>query len=306
MLLPQALVDCVTHVLGDAGRAWLDALPSLLAACERDYELTIGPPFELSCNYVAPATLPDGTEAVLKLSPHGQDFWHELATVRHYDGHGMVRLLEADDVRGIALFERLRPGTMLVELDDDDRQTEIAAGIMLQLRREPRTGCNLPTTLDWFGAFARHCAEYGGAGPLPAELFERGEAVFDELVQSSAAPVLLHGDLHHYNILSAQRAPWLAIDPHGVVGEPAFEVGAFFGNPFDLPSRPQLERVLERRARIFAELLGLEYRRIIDWAFAYRMLSAVWSAENGGARWRDAVAVATVLDAMRRTPGQAH
>jgi streptomycin 6-kinase len=297
--LPQALVDSVTHVLGDEGRAWLDALPSLLAACERDYALTVGPPFEMSYNYVAPATFADGTDAVLKLSPFSRDFRRELATIRHYDGHGMVRLLDSDEARGVALLERLRPGTMLAELDDDDRQTEIAAGIMLQLRRPPPPDRGLLTTRDWFGSFEKHRAAHGGAGPLPVDLFERGEAVFDELLRSSAPAVLLHGDLHHYNILSAQRAPWLAIDPHGVVGEPAFEVGAFFGNPFDLASRPGLPRILERRARIFAERLGLEYGRIIAWAFAYRVLSAVWSAENGGTGWTDSMAIARALDAMR-------
>jgi streptomycin 6-kinase len=297
--LPQALVDSVTHVLGDPGRAWLDALPSLLAACEREYGLTVGPPFELSYNYVAPATLADGTDAVLKLSPFSRDFRRELATIQHYDGHGMVRLLDSDEARGVALLERLQPGTMLAQLDDDDSQTEIAASIMLQLRRPSPPDRGLLTTRDWLGAFERHRTEHGGAGPLPGDLFERGEAVFDELLQSSAPAVLLHGDLHHYNILSAQRAPWLAIDPHGVIGEPAFEVGAFFGNPLDLASRPGLPRILERRGRIFSERLGFDYHRIIAWAFAYRMLSAVWSAENGGTGWADSVAIARVLDGMR-------
>lgn len=301
MRLPQALVKNVTHVLGDEGRAWLDALPLLLVSCERDYGLTIGPPFELSYNYVAPVTRSDGSDAVLKVSPHGQDFRYELAATRHYDGRGMARLLESDEARGIALLERLRPGTMLVGLDDDDRQTEIAAEIMLKLRRDPPAGSELPTTHDWFSAFAKHRAEHdGGAGPLPRDLFDRGESVYEALLQSSAAPVLLHGDLHHYNILAAERAPWLAIDPHGVIGEPAFEIGAYFGNPSDLLLRTFPERIIERRTHIFADRLGLDRGRIIAWAFAYRMLSAVWSAENEGTRWRGAVGVAQILGAMQK------
>ncbi len=38
------------------------------------------------------------------------------------------------------------------------------------------------------------------------------------------------GDLHHENILAAERAPWLAIDPKGVIGEPAYEMGALLRN----------------------------------------------------------------------------
>jgi streptomycin 6-kinase len=300
MQLPEPFIRSLTHVLGERGRAWIDALPALIADCERDYGLTIGAPFELSYNYVAPATLADGTDAVLKLSPHGDDFRHELTATRAFDGHGMVRLLASDEPRGIALLERLRPGTMLVDLDDDAKQTEIAARIMLDLRRDPPPNSGLPTTRDWFEAFARHRAEHGGAGPLPRDAFERGEATYRALLGSPAAPpVLLHGDLHHYNVLSAQRAPWLAIDPHGVIGEPAFEVGAWFGNPAGLLQRAHPEEIIARRVEVFAERLGYDRQRIIAWGLAYQTLSAVWSAENNGTKWRGAIAVAEILASIR-------
>ena len=294
-----AFVRNVTHLLGDAGRAWLDNLPALLASCERDYALTIGPPFELSYNYVAPVTLADGTDAVLKLSPHGGDFRHEVTATRCFDGKGMVKLLAADEARGVALLERV-PGGMLLDLDDDDeRQTEIAAEIMLELRRDAPENSGLPTTADWFDAFARHRAEYGGAGPLPVHIFERGEDTFRTLLQSAPAPILLHGDLHHYNILAARRAPWLAIDPHGVIGEPAFETGAYFGNPAGVLSRPNPARIIERRSHIFAERLGFDRQRVIAWGLAYQVLSAVWSAESGHGGWEQAIGVAEILAAIQ-------
>jgi streptomycin 6-kinase len=285
-------------VLGDEGRAWLDGLPQLLATCERTYGLAIGPPFELSFNYVAPVTCSDGTEAVLKLSPHRQDFRHELAATRYFDGKGLARLLASDEALGMALLERLRPGTMLLELDDDDRQTEIAAEVMLELRRDPPADSGLPTTRDWFEAFARHRTEHGGSGPLPGDVFERAEATYQSLLESSSPAVLLHGDLHHYNILSAERAPWLAIDPHGLVGEPAFETGAFLGNPAGLLERPNPERILARRTHILAERLNIDRRRIIAWGSAYQGLSAVWSAENGGTGWRGAITISEILGAL--------
>ena len=297
--LPAEFEAKIVHALGDAGRAWLAALPSLLESCATEYGLRIGPPFELSYNYVAPVTRADGSEAVLKLSPHGDDFRHELRATRAFAGRGMVHLLDGDEDRGIALLERLRPGHMLVELTEDDaRKTEIAADVMLAFRCDAPTDLKLPTVRDWYRAFAAHRTEYGGAGPLPLALFERAERTFEALLRSAAAPVLLHGDLHHYNILSAQRAPWLAIDPHGLVGEPTFEVGAFFGNPLDLAGSPDLARILGRRADIFSERLGFDRERVLAWGFAYQMLSAVWSAERGGTGWARALAVATALAAL--------
>src|SRR5438067_6268151 len=161
MNLPEAFVENIAHALGESGREWLENLPSLLEWCEDEYGLRIGAPFELSYNYVAAVTLADGGEAVLKLSPHGEDFRHEVTATRYFDRHGMARLLRSDEERGIALLERLHPGRMLVELRDDDQQTEIAAAVMLQLRREA-PDADLPTPGDWFQAFALHRAEHGG------------------------------------------------------------------------------------------------------------------------------------------------
>jgi len=52
-----------------------------------------------------------------------------------------------------------------------------------------------------------------------------------ELCASATDRVVLHGDLHHDNILLATREAWLAIDPHGIVGDPGYEVGAPLFNP---------------------------------------------------------------------------
>ena len=175
------------------------------------------------------------------------------------------------------------------------RVEKIAAEVIRGLRRDAPADAGLPTARDWFEAFARHRAEHGGAGPLPRAIFERGEATYRELLDSSSAPVLLHGDLHHYNVLSAERAPWLAIDPHGLTGDPVFEVGAYFGNPSGLMSRVHPERIIERRVDVLTERLGYDRQRIIAWGLAYQTLSAVWSAENNGTNWGNAITVAEIL-----------
>jgi len=148
-----------------------------------------------------------------------------------------------------------------------------------------------PTVAKWGAGFARLRATYGGAtGPLPTDLVQRAEALFAELLNSSAEPVLLHGDFHHENILAAQRAPWLALDPKGVAGEPAYEVGALMRNP-----RPQPAAVLARRADILAEVLGLDRGRLLQWSFAQAVLSAWWSVEDHGHGGENAIEVARSL-----------
>ena len=295
--LSPAFRQRVARVAGKAGEAWLDSLPRLVANFAERWRIAVLPAFEpMSYNYVAPAVRSDGSSAVLKALLPDSERETEPAMLNLCDGGGMVRLLEHDPEAGVMLLERVEPGTPLLELDDDDEATRIAARVMRRFWRPVPESHPFPSVADWFEGFGRHRrANSGGTGPLPRDLFERAEALAPHLVASSAAPVVLHGDLHHWNILAAEREPWLAIDPKGVIGEPAYEVGAWLRNPMpNIPATP----VLERRVAIFAEELGFERQRLVAWGAAQAVLSAIWSAENGGTNWGPAITCAERLFAL--------
>jgi len=113
--------------------------------------------------------------------------------------------------------------------------------------------------------------------------------------------VLLHGDLHHENILAAQRQPWLAIDPKGIIGEAAYETGSWLRNPYPgLMKLPQPGRTLARRIDQFAEKLGFERARIRDWAVAQAVLSVWWGIEDFGYVEDEALAIAELLASIKR------
>jgi streptomycin 6-kinase len=215
-------------------------------------------------------------------------------------------MLEADPDQGLLLLERLRPGTPLVTLADDEQATAIAAGVMRRLWRPVPTEHPFPTVADWAAGLGRLRARFGGGtGPLPPRLVEMAERLFAELLASSAAPrsprpegveVLLHGDLHHWNILAAEREPWLALDPKGLVGEPAYEVGALLRNPMpQILAVPQPGRVLARRADQLAAELGFDRQRLLGWAVAQTVLSAWWTVEDHGHGWEPEIACAELL-----------
>ncbi len=134
---------------------------------------------------------------------------------------------------------------------------------------------------------------------MPARLVEEAEAHFDELLASQAEPVLLHGDLHHFNILAARRQPWLAIDPKGVVGEPAYDVGALLHNPVGLLEAPRPGGILERRVEILTKELGLDRARVRGWALAQAVLAAYWGLEDSGRVWEEALVFAELLSEIR-------
>ncbi|MCB9009158.1 MAG: phosphotransferase [Ardenticatenaceae bacterium] len=282
MNLPEHFVKTVTSTF-QGGAEWLENLPNLLVECERRWGLAIRPsPFTLSYNYVAPATLADGMEIVLKVGVPNRELRTEIAALRLYDGRGCVRLLDTDSDQGILLLERLYPGEMLTIVPDDDEATRIAAQVMQKLWRPLPAEHNFPSVADWAGGLAELRQEFGGGtGPFDEKLVDTAVSLFTDLLTSSKTPVLLHGDLHHYNILSAANG-WQVIDPKGIVGEPAYEVGALLRNPFTLFDEPDLKRIMARRLEILAETLGLDRERLRQWSLAQAVLSAWWSYEDGG------------------------
>ena len=93
--------------------------------------------------------------------------------------------------------------------------------------------------------------------------------------------MLLHGDLHHYNVLFDNERGWVAIDPKGVVGELEYEIGAILRNPVELPELFADPAVVERRLKTLTGLLSLNYTRALIWSFAQAILSAIWGVEDG-------------------------
>ena len=292
--LPDPLRRNISLYFGERGLRWLAGLEERLPDLARAYDLHILPPFpDLSVNYVAPALRSDGTEVVLKLGVPNPEIDGEIASLRAFGGSGAVRLLEADPASGLLLLERVRPGSSLLDLSEEEA-TRAAAGVIARLHRSDiLPDPTLPRLEDWFEAFARHRSRFGGSGPLPHRLFDRAESTARELLASTDRPILLHGDLHHDNILAATREPWLAIDPKGVAGVPCFEVAPFMRNPMSkLHTADNLGPLLQRRFALFHEHLGYDIARMQAWVLAESVLSAVWDIDDPAEGWRRGLVIA--------------
>jgi streptomycin 6-kinase len=302
-VIPAYFARFTLDYWGEEGAEWLRDLPALLAEYCARWRLTLLPPFPvLTFNYVAPVTRADGASAVLKVGVPRDEIETEIAALRLCDGAGTVRLLEEDTPRGVMLLERALPGEPLSRLEDDDQATAIAADVMRAIWRPAPDPSPFPTVAGWLRAFERVRAMFDGAtGPLPEAALTRAEALGRDLLASPPTePMLLHGDLHHDNIVSAQRMSWLVIDPKGVTGDPCFEVGAFLTNPYERimswdprewPAR------MARRVDILTERLGFPRERIVAWAVTQATLSAAWGVEDGedDARCPDRIARADAL-----------
>jgi streptomycin 6-kinase len=223
----------------------------------------------------------------------------EMAALRLYAGQGAVRLLESDAEHGAMLLERVLPGTMLSDLLDDEQATRILAGVMRRAWRPltPQQAQPLFTLERWTDALNRLRQTYhGGSGPFPPQMFERAERLRRDLLASQGQLGLLHGDLHHDNVLRAERQPWLLIDPKGLAGEREFEVGPLMYNPWQrLLDWPDLRRITARRVDILVEELGFDRQRVLAWGYVGALLSMTWSIESHDPQWNRIMPVAEAL-----------
>lgn len=219
--------------------------------------------------------------AVLKIHTGASDEALAPRWLRHFVGRGAARVLRED--RGAVLLQRAIPGTSLSHLvadGRDERATHIIADVMLKLHHGRKPPAGWPTLLDWAEGFTRQRARQVHRR-LPLRLLDRGEAIFRELAASQGKQYLLHGDLHHGNILADTAEAWLVVDPKGVVGESAYETAASIRNPAEFYPFQLDADFMRRRVAIFAERLGVERQRVLGWFIGQTVLSACWLIEDG-------------------------
>lgn len=265
----------------EKGEEWLENLTDLIAYCENRWKIHVQEPFELSFNFVAAAIMENRTEVVLKLSVPSKDFLYELKALKLFteQNRRIVRLLDFDLEKGIILLERLKPGKTLASIENDVEATRITANVLKKLWIPTIDDGSLPTTKDREQSLVKiQKNNPNGLGPISTSWLQEAEGIFKSMHELETDQYLLHGDLHHYNILSNQDS-WIMIDPKGLIGEREYDLIQFLLNK--LPESNQKE-VIKRRIEIFVEELGLNKERILKWGVCHSILSTSWSVYDNG------------------------
>ncbi|TYS52074.1 aminoglycoside phosphotransferase family protein [Bacillus infantis] len=280
MELPQAFKRTIINVHKENGIQWLSSFDDLIEECERRWKLRIGEHYKLSYNFAAPVFMADGTEAVLKLSVPGGESKGEAYALEQLKGPGVVEVYEADVEKGILLLEKVSPGSTLAGVEDDEEAAGIAANLMKNLWVPAKDSSDLPGMEERHQSLQRILREKPeGLGPITASMLNEANSIFAENIRNTADNFLLHGDLHHYNILDGGKNGWIIIDPKGLIGEKEYDVIQYLLNR--LPET-DAESIISKRINLFAEKAGLERDKLISWGYAHSILSASWSWEESG------------------------
>ncbi|MBS1723539.1 MAG: phosphotransferase [Armatimonadetes bacterium] len=276
-MLPEHLKATIRGVWKANGAAWLGRFDEVLSeACSKWALKEVAPFPELSYHFVARATR-EGLPVVLKLGVPEPWMESEAAALGAFGGDFAAELLDFEPSLAALLMEDLSPG---VRLDagwspqNDDEQTTILARTMLGLAHPHPQGHRFQSTMD----LSRTVRE-PKAG-VPEDLRLRAVEVWDELERSAPDSMLLHGDLHHGNVLSCGEG-FKAIDPMGVVGDPAFEAYCLLHNPAE--ASPLLQDLWPTRLKVVADMTGLDPERLRLWGFCGSVMSCCWDVEDGSA-----------------------
>lgn len=235
--------------------------------------------------------------AMLKIAM-GQEEREGAGLMSWWAGDGAARVLAHQDEA--LLMERCEGPRSLVEMacsGADDEASEILCAAARRLhapRPGPRPTMLVPLPV-WFRQLEPAAAREGGVLALAASAAR-------DLLASPRDGKVLHGDLHHGNVLDGGARGWLAIDPKGLFGERGFDFGAIFWNPDsgfhdgDRPPVATLPGRLARRIAVISRAADLEPARLLRWVLAYAGLSAAWDLDDGG-RPRVALTVARIAAA---------
>ncbi|ASQ45172.1 aminoglycoside phosphotransferase family protein [Legionella clemsonensis] len=276
----KQLKKTIATVHGEAGKRWWHHLPKFLNSLASTHGLTLLPPFEhLSFNYVLPVLGSQGEEWVLKVSLPHHEFSMEIDALKQFNGKGSARLIDANPDEGWMIMERLLPGTRLVDLIDEQQAIPIAVSVMQRLWSpitEPHRFISLE---QWLRNLARLNTQEALQRLIKKPLRDFVVGRTKELLSSQGEQVLLHGDLHHYNILQ-HHSEWRAIDPKGILGEREFEIGAFLRNPFCVLEDPLETKELARNLDWVIELTAFDRERVLSWCIIQAALCICWYFED--------------------------
>lgn len=283
---------------GDSGDDWITDTENLMESLKDRFQLTYGEPFSLSYNFVIPVQIMH-ERAVLKIGYPNSDFYNEFHALQDFQGKGMVKMLDFNKEEGWILLDRLMPGSSLHSVKDEEEVLSVFAHTAKRLWHKPVSTHPYPSVQSWSKGIGRLRERFnGGTGPIPPELVVKAEALYPELLNTSTDLYLLHGDLHHGNILYSDSSGWTAIDPKGLIGEREYDCIQFMLNEWEKWDVPI--ELLRYRTRILASLLSLSYERLISYGLCHAILSACWSVDEGLDGWKTGVSLAEMFDELMK------
>lgn len=274
MSLIKKLKDNIINMHGEEGSLWIKGLPNFIDEIVTKYNIVdLSPVNNMTFNYVASGNI-DNVPIILKYGMDKASLKKESTCIKAFSDHGGVRHFIEDD--NLIIMEKAMPGSTLKYCfpNDDDQAIKIMCDLIHKLHTASIPKENSFYYLkDLFQVFDE-------PNTLSSEILSKSQGLREKLLSNNHQQVLLHGDLHHDNILKNGN-DYVAIDPKGFIGEPLFDVAAFIINPMpDLIKNINVKNIIINRISLCASLLDVSKQDISDWVYIKSVICLLWSQQD--------------------------
>jgi streptomycin 6-kinase len=130
--------------------------------------------------------------------------------------------------------------------------------------------------MDWIQKVYKHIDENFSGHRIHKHL-DHVIRLYDNLEVENNPKMLLHGDLHHGNILSSDE--WRVIDPKGVIGHKSLEIGRYMNNQIQEDGMI-LDECIDHMIEGFSEIFKLSPDTMTLSFYIDMVLSTSWFFED--------------------------
>jgi streptomycin 6-kinase len=221
-------------------------------------------------------------DCVLKIGEPCKETRTEYEMLVEYAGTRYCRVYEADIDNGVLLIERIIPGTQLRAVSDINKRLDIFCEVYKGLHKQPTDKKKYPTYLGWvsrIAAFMREKKEYSA---LSVHM-TAAEQICRELCEKYCDEMLLHGDLHHDNILLGSDNQYCIIDPKGVVGDCVFDIPRFVLNEFEDEMKEDFTIKYNFIIEMLSEKLHIPKTDLLKLVYVEMCMGNSWCVESNEA-----------------------
>jgi streptomycin 6-kinase len=277
MSFSKKLISC----FGEIGEDWLERLPQIHKTCLEKWELTDCRLVDnLTVNLVCFATSPLYGEVVLKIEGPHPEAYGEMMSLSLFDEENVCKCHVIDLKNKAMLLERIVPGDNLTSVKNKTEQLRIGADLISTIPKLLKDDYEIPTYAQWISRTFDTARKEKKVNSVMLELIHEAEILFNDLEASDREKVLLHGDLHHENILKDKNNRWKAIDPHGIIGVRCMECARFIDNHVISESKEEAFDKIDEVVNVFSAKFNEPKRVIASCTFILRVLSACWIIEE--------------------------
>lgn len=220
--------------------------------------------------------------AVLKIGNPSREVRTEANLLKEYNGGRFCKMYDCDLENGVILEEYIYPGKRLREEQSLERRLEIFSNLFHGLHIESSQNELYPTYFDWVDRIAVYMSKREDYPELRGQMLKARE-LCSSLCMAYPKKLLLHGDLHHDNILLGEDGAYKIIDPKGVIGDPIFDIPRFILNEFydrdDVPYELYSKHI-ETISSYFEKSVGVPKDVVLKCVYIETAMANCWNVED--------------------------